>query len=130
MKMENLLQHHVGFFCGRFFQIHPQKQVGVGQQGRHQKRVQVLAVQTALGCKCKRPDHVSNVCMPLRSLASLFLYFRTWERRCQPAESKSQILGSASRRLLPLVEPNRGHDNGLLKGLSLYSIEPRMMTKA
>ena len=44
MKMKNLFQHRLAFLCCRVFQVHPKKEIGVGQQGRHQKDVEVLGV--------------------------------------------------------------------------------------
>ncbi len=57
MKMKNFLQNVFGFLRSRIFQIHPQKQIGVGQQGRHQEHINVLAVQFALGCENQGSDH-------------------------------------------------------------------------
>jgi hypothetical protein len=55
--MKNLFEHCVALFWRRFFQVHPKKKIGVGQQGRHQKHGKIFGVQPALSCKRKRPNH-------------------------------------------------------------------------
>jgi hypothetical protein len=44
MKMKNLFQDSLALLWCRFFQVHPKKEIGVGQQGRHQKDVKILGV--------------------------------------------------------------------------------------
>jgi hypothetical protein len=61
MKMKNLFQHRLALLWCRFFQVHPKKEIGVGQQGRHQKDVKVLGVQPALSGKRKRPNHFPRI---------------------------------------------------------------------
>jgi hypothetical protein len=53
MEMEDVLQHHLGLLGRRLLQVHPQKQIGVRQQGGHQECLDVLAVQTPLCRKGK-----------------------------------------------------------------------------
>src|SRR3982750_2420301 len=74
MKMKNLFQYRLTLLWCRFFQVHPKKEIGVGQQGWHQKHIKILGVQTSLSGKRKRANHSSNICMPSGPLASLFFF--------------------------------------------------------
>ena len=44
MEVENVLQHVLGLLGRWAFQVHPEKEVGVTEQGRHQEHIDVLAV--------------------------------------------------------------------------------------
>jgi hypothetical protein len=48
MKMKNSFQYPVRFLWYGIFQVHPKKEIGVRQQGGHQKYFDVLGVKTAL----------------------------------------------------------------------------------
>src|SRR6266545_7084011 len=81
MKMKNLFQHRLTLFWCRFFQVHPKKEIGVGQQGRHQKDVKVLGVQTALSCKRKRANHSLEYLHAARPTRESILLFEAPEER-------------------------------------------------
>ena len=51
VEMEQRFQDEFLFFVGWIFEINPEEQVGVAQQGRHQKHLNVPRMMTALGGK-------------------------------------------------------------------------------
>ena len=53
MKMKNILQHRFNLLWSRVLQIYPKKKIRVGEQGRHQKHINVFGVQPALICERK-----------------------------------------------------------------------------
>ena len=57
VEMEHVLQHILGLLRRRVLQVHPEEQVRVAQQRRHQEHLDVLAVQPALSCKYQRANH-------------------------------------------------------------------------
>ena len=79
--MKNLFQHRLALLWCRFFQVHPKKEIGVRQQGRHQKDVKVLGVQTALSSKRKRPNHSLEYLHAARPTRESILLFEGREER-------------------------------------------------
>ena len=57
VEVEDIFQNELGFLGRGVLQVHPQEQVGIGQQSGHQEHVDVPAVQLALGGKSQGADH-------------------------------------------------------------------------
>ena len=51
VEVKNVLQHQFGLLRRRLLQIEPQEEIGIRQQRRHEKSLNVLAVQLALSCE-------------------------------------------------------------------------------
>jgi hypothetical protein len=62
VKVENVFEHRFAFFGCCAFQIHPEKEVRVAQQRRHQDRFDVSAVKPALGGEYHRANHCPGFC--------------------------------------------------------------------
>src|SRR6266487_3437166 len=119
MKMKNVLQHRLALLWCRVFQVHPKKEIGVGQQGRHQKDVKVLGVQTALSCKRKRANHSLEYLHAARPTRESILLFEAPEERSGVFQVQSRGVASSTKVAT--------HQRRLL---SHYSITPRMITSA
>ena len=55
--MENVFEDEFGLLDCWLLEIHPQKEVRVRQEGRHEKYLNILGVQATLGGECERANH-------------------------------------------------------------------------
>jgi len=60
MEVEHALQQLAGVFRGRILQIHPQEEVGVRQEGRHQEQVDVPRMEPSGSGEGERADHIGR----------------------------------------------------------------------
>src|SRR5664279_2640345 len=60
VEVEHVLQHIFGLLSRWAFQVHPEEEVGIAEQGRHQEHIDVLVVQPALSCKYERANHATT----------------------------------------------------------------------
>src|SRR5215211_6887033 len=114
MKMKNLFQHRLTLLWCRFFQVHPKKEIGVGQQGRHQKDVKVLGVQTSLSGKRKRPNHSLEYLHAARPTREFILLFEAPEERSVFSRYNCGVASTT----------------GLRRLFAHYSMTPRIITSA
>src|SRR5512132_1248563 len=116
--MKNVFQHRLALLWCRVFQVHPKKEIGVGQQRRHQKGVKVLGVQTPLSGKCKRPNHSLEYLHAARPTRESILLFEAAEERSAFSRYNRGVASSTKVAT---------HQRRLL---SHYSMTPRIITSA